>query len=108
MSLFDIKKILFCCIESALQSEQNGNVAWIDTFAFQAYDLREFDPPYLTPVEKFSSTGLQQMRTVLNMLGSTYPGTQPILPPICHPTRETKSLTHHYSVEDHKNDVLSG
>jgi len=56
-------------------------------------------------VEKFSSTGLQQMRTVLNMLGSTYPGTQPILPPICHPTRETKSLTHHYSVEEHKNDV---
>lgn len=56
-------------------------------------------------MEKFSSTGLQQMRTVLNMLGSTYPGTQPVLPPVCHPTRETKSLTHHYSVEDHKNDV---
>ena len=77
----------------------------MDTFYCQAYDLREFDPPYLTPVERFSTTGFQQMRAVLNMLSSAYTGTQPILPPLCHATRETKSLNHHYSAEDHKNDV---
>ena len=43
------------------------------------------------------------MRTVLSMLSSVHSGTQPTLPPLCHPTRETN--THLYSAEDHKKDI---
>lgn len=43
------------------------------------------------------------MRTVLSMLSSVHSGTQPTLPPLCHPTRETS--THHYTAEDHKKDI---
>ena len=43
------------------------------------------------------------MRTVLSMLSSVHSGTQPILPPLCRPTRETN--THYYTAEDHKKDI---
>ena len=37
------------------------------------------------------------------MLSSVHSGTQPILPPLCRPTRETN--THYYTAEDHKKDI---
>ena len=43
------------------------------------------------------------MRTVLSMLRSVHSGTQPILPPLCRPTRETN--TRLYTAEDHKKDT---
>ena len=54
---------------------------------------------------QFSQMGIRQWRTVLSMLSSTNQGTQPVLPPLCHPTGETKPISGHYTAEEHKRDV---
>ena len=51
---------------------------------------------------QFSTTGLQHMRTVLSMENM---GTQPILPPLCHPTSDRLNKTTPYTLEDFKRDV---
>lgn len=51
---------------------------------------------------QFSTTGLQHMRTVLSMESM---GTQPILPPLCHPASDRLNKTTPYSLEDFKRDV---
>lgn len=51
---------------------------------------------------QFSTTGLQHMRTVLSMQNT---GTQPLLPPLCHPSSDRLNKTTPYTLEDHKRDV---
>ncbi len=51
---------------------------------------------------RFSMTGLQHMRTVLSMENT---GTQPVLPPLCHPSSDRLNKTTPYTFEDFKRDV---
>lgn len=51
---------------------------------------------------QFSTTGLQHMRTVLSMESS---GTQPVLPPLCHPSSDRLNKATPYTLEDFKRDV---
>ena len=51
---------------------------------------------------QFSSTGLQHMRTVLGMVNMD---TQPVLPPVCHPTSDRLNKTNPYTFEDYKRDM---
>ena len=51
---------------------------------------------------QFSTTGLQHMRTVLSMENM---GTQPVLPPLCHPSSDRLNKTTPYTLEDFKRDV---
>ena len=76
----------------------------------QPYELKEFQPVYSKIrsdcSSQFSATGLQQMRLIVSMLSSSIPGTQPTLPPLCHPPSEsTRSNMVPYTAEDYKRDV---
>lgn len=72
----------------------------------QPYDLKEFHVVYSVNGEsenvQFSSLGLEHMRTVLAMVNM---GTQPILPPACHPSQTKGNKTHPYTHEDYKRDI---
>ena len=72
----------------------------------QPYDLKEFHVAYSREGERenaqFSSVGLNHMRTVLSMMNV---GTQPLLPPVCHPQTTRTNRTNPYSFDDYKRDV---